>query len=134
MSQFAGSLDANIVLRTLLNDIPDQNQAALKLLGSTDKQFAVADVALIEVGFVLERFYHFDRTQIVEVITAFMLQSQINCNRVLFDRALEIFQSHPALNLEDCCLAVYSELNNAAPLYTLDKKLAKQVQTAQLLV
>jgi predicted nucleic-acid-binding protein len=130
----AGSLDTNVILRALLNDIPEQNQAALRLLGSTDGQFAVADIALVEVGFALERFYHFSRTQIAEVIIGFTLQPQISCNRILFDRALAIFQSHPALSLEDCCLAVYAELNSATPLYTFDKKLAKQVQSATLLV
>ena len=75
-----------------------------------------------------------NREHIGMAILGFMSLQQVNCNRMLFDRALMLFQSHPALSMEDCCLAVYAELNDAEPLYTFDKKLAKQSPTAQLVI
>lgn len=133
MPKFVGSLDANIILRLLLNDVPKQNQAAMSLLKNASGQFAIADIALVEVAFVLERAYEFKRPQIVEVLQAFMQQPSINCNRILFDNAFELFEQHTSLSLEDCCLAVYAKLNDAEPLFTFDKKLANSSLHAQLL-
>lgn len=133
MTQFSGSLDANIILRYLLNDIPSQCESAAQLLKDTPSQLAVADTALIEACFVMERAYSMSRKHIGIALLGFMSLQQVNCNRALFDRALTLFQSYPTLSMEDCCLTIYAELNNAMPLYTFDKKLAKQSQSAHLL-
>lgn len=134
MTQFSGSLDANIILRYLLNDIPEQGESAIRLLKDAPNQLAVADTALIEACFVMERAYSMSREHIAIALLGFMSLQHINSNRILFDRALMLFQSHPALSMEDCCLGVYAELNNAVPLYTFDKKLAKQLQATRLVV
>lgn len=133
MSGFTGSLDANIILRFMLRDVPTQYELVARLLRSTEKQFAVADTALIEVAFVLAREYKMERKHISQAIQAFMLLPQVNCNRSLFDRALSYYEQSPALTLEDCCLAVYAELNHATPLFTFDKKLVKQTPSSELL-
>lgn len=132
MSIFAGSLDANVILRLLLNDLPKQHEAAVKLLQSTKQLFAVADTAIIEIAFVLERHYQFTRPQVQEALTGFMTIPQINCNRTLFTQVLPLFVTHSGLSFEDCCLAVYARLNDADPLWTFDKKLANQVSEAVL--
>jgi predicted nucleic-acid-binding protein len=130
---FLGSLDANVILRLLLQDVPTQHQAATKLLLSGRGQFAVADTAIIEVVFVLERNYGFTRAQVSEAIKGLMALPQINCNRTLFVKALPLFEEHSGLSFEDCCLAIYAELNDATTLWTFDKKLASQAPAAQLL-
>ncbi len=133
MPQLSGSLDANILLRLLLNDVPAQHQAATKLLKEADSRFAVADTALIEVAFVLERNYQLNRSQIVEAIEGLMALAEINCNRILFETALPFFKPNPSLSFEDCCLAAYAELNDAVPLWTFDKKLSSQISSAKLI-
>lgn len=132
MATFSGSLDANVLLRLLLNDVPVQNAAATKLLQDSAGQFAVADTAIIEVVFVLERHYEFTRLQIAEAVEGLMSLPEINCNRGLFATALPFFSKHPALSFEDCCLAKYAELNEAKPLWTFDQKLANQALSAKL--
>lgn len=132
MAIFSGSLDANVLLRLLLNDVPEQNLAATKLLQDAPGQFAVADTAIIEVVFVLERHYEFMRLQIVEAVEGLMSLPEINCNRGLFATALPLFTKHPALSFEDCCLAKYAELNDAKSLWTFDQKLANQTPSAKL--
>lgn len=130
----AGSLDANILLRMLLGDVPAQSQAVKKLYVEAVGSFDVADTALIEIAFVLSRPpYDFSRQLIGEAFRDIMDMPKLNCNRQLFDRVLPSFVSHPALSFEDCCLAVYAELNSAEPLWTFDKKLAKQAKQAELL-
>ena len=43
MKRIAGSLDANVLLRLLLNDMLDQHKAALKLVENDLVEFNVAD-------------------------------------------------------------------------------------------
>jgi predicted nucleic-acid-binding protein len=128
----SGSLDANVLLRLLLNDIPKQHDAAKKLFGASTSQLAVADTAIIEVVFALERYYKFKRTHISEAIGGLMSLNTINCNGGLFAKALPLFVRHPGLSFEDCCLAAYAELDDAMPLWTFDKKLANQASSAKL--
>lgn len=131
--KLSGSLDTNALLRLLLNDIADQHQAVKKLLTTTSGQLAVADIAIVELVFVLERYYGFSRHQTNEAVTGLMQLRKINCNRVLFERALAAYLSHPALSFEDCCLSSYAYLNEAEPLWTFDKKLATQAISAKLI-
>ena len=128
-----GSLDTNSLLRLLLNDVPEQHKAVEALLGQASAQLAVADTAIIEVVFVLQRHYGLSRAQVSEAIIGLTHLREINCNRALFDRALPIFLHHPALSFEDCCLSTYAALNNAEPLWTFDKKLAAQAANATLI-
>ena len=130
---FAGSLDTNALLRLLLNDIPSQHLAVKTLLKAANKQFAVADTAIIELVFVLERHYGLTRHQIYEAIVGLMQLKEINCNRILFENALITFTHHATLSFEDCCLSSYATLNDAEPLWTFDKKLATKVTSAKMI-
>ena len=132
MTKFTGSFDTNVLLRLLLNDIPDQHDAVKKLLEHAASQFDITDTAIIELVFALDRYYGFNRLQIAEAIDGLMKLKEINCNQALFESALPLFINHSGLSFEDCCLAVYARLNNAVPLWTFDKKLANQVTSARL--
>lgn len=133
MAVLAGSLDANVLLRLLLNDIPAQHSAVVGLIQKAKGQFAVADTAVIETVFVLGRNYSFSRTAIAEAVEGLISLPEINCNRALFEKVLPLFIKNPGLSFEDCCLVVYARLNNAEPLWTFDRKLARQALTAKLI-
>lgn len=131
---FVGSLDTNALLRLITKDLPHQRRLVVELLNSTTRQFAVSDLAFSEAVFALSRHYTFSREDIRARLLSFMGLRNINCNRVMLVKALDHFVKHPALSFEDCCLAVYAELNEAEPLYTFDKKLANQLPSTKLLV
>jgi predicted nucleic-acid-binding protein len=131
--RFSGSLDTNALLRLLLNDVAEQHEAIKKLLRDASSQLAVADIAITELVFVLERYYGFSRQHVSEAVTGLMLLREINCNRTLFEKALPIYVSHSALSFEDCCLSTYATVNQAEPLWTFDKKLATQADSAKLI-
>lgn len=133
MTKPAGSFDTNAVLRLLLNDIPEQRIAVKKLMEKAVGQFSIADTAIIELVFVLDRYYGFNRSQIADSVEGLTKLKEINCNRALFERTLPLFVNHSALSFEDCCLAVYAQLNDAEPLWTFDKKLATQTSNTQLI-
>ena len=132
MTKFFGSLDTNVLLRLLLNDIPEQHTAIAKLINSGTGQFAVADIAIIELVFALDRYYGFNRLQIDEAVDGLMKLPAIDCNRILFEGALGIYLEHNSLSFEDCCLSIYAELNDAEPLWTFDKKLTNQASNTKL--
>ena len=132
MASFAGSLDANVLLRLLLNDVPEQHKAALELFNGATNQLVVADTAIIEAVFVLCRAYDFTRLQAVDAIEGLMKLPKLNLNRELFEIALPLFVKRSGLSFEDCCLATYAKLNSAGPLWTFDKKLAAQASNAKL--
>lgn len=131
-SNFGGSLDANVVLRLLLNDVPDQHAAAVALIRGTDAPLVVADIAVAETVFALCRHYEFSRPAAAEAIEGLMSLIGIECNRVVFTRALALFIDHPKLSFEDCCLAAYADCSDAEPLWTFDRKLARQAPSARL--
>jgi predicted nucleic-acid-binding protein len=131
MAKFAGSLDANVLLRLMLNDIPEQHDAAVSLLESSRYQFAVADMALIEFVFALEKHYQFKRSAIQETVEALLSLPVINANRALMETVLPLYVKMGGMTFEDCCLQVYADLNNALPLWTFDRKLADRAPAAK---
>lgn len=126
-----GSLDTNALLRLLLKDIPEQHQAIKELL-TKGGVFSVADIAIVELVFVLERYYAFSREQVAEAVTGLTQLKEITCNRALFEKALPVYTEHSALSFEDCYLATCAALDNAEPLWTFDKKLARQLTNTRL--
>lgn len=132
MNKAGGSLDTNVLLRLLLRDIPDQHKAALKLFKEATSPLAVADAALLESVYVLTKHYEYTRSQTVEILSGLLSLAKINCNRQLFMKAFPVYLKRPSLSFVDCCLAVYAELNQAEPLWTFDRKLARQMPNARL--
>lgn len=127
-----GSLDANILLRWLLGDIPEQQKAVDRLL-SKGACYHVSDLAIIEIAFIMEKILGFDRELISDNLFQVVDHQQMRCNQRLFAIAVPQFVSHPKLSLVDCCLAAFAELQNALPLWTFDRKLASQHSSAKLL-
>jgi len=126
------SLDTNCLLRWLLGDIPEQKALVTALIDSGDS-FSVADAALIETVFVLEKLKKISRETIEKALIAVIGNKAIFCNRELFIEVLSIYTKHPKLSFVDCYLEVLARRTDTAPLLTFDKKLANQLSGAQLL-
>lgn len=119
-----GSLDTNILLRLLLNDIPQQSSAVEKLLTS-GKTYEIADAALFEIVYVLEKVYKIQREQVAKSILVIVRNNQFNCNRKLFELTMPLYIQESKLSIIDCALVHYATLQNATPLFTFDKALAQ---------
>ena len=92
MANYTGSFDTNVLLRLLLNDIPKQHIATKALLSQATYQFAIADTTIVELVFVLDRYYGFSRSQTTE--ESLTKLKEIHCNSALFDRALPLYIKH----------------------------------------
>jgi predicted nucleic-acid-binding protein len=126
------SLDTNCILRWLLGDVPEQTELVNALVNSGES-VVVADTALIETVFVLEKLKKISRETIEKAVTALIENSAFLCNRELFIEILPIYTGHPKLSFVDCYLEALARKTESAPLLTFDKKLAKQLSGAKLL-
>jgi predicted nucleic-acid-binding protein len=119
------SLDTNIILRLLLEDVPSQLVQVNRLFEKPAK-YHVADVVLSEAVFVMENLYQMDRDAIVTSLVGIVRHPQVICNKGLFEHILPLYASESALSVIDCMLLGYARLNKAIPLYTFDKKLVSK--------
>ncbi|MBP9852568.1 MAG: hypothetical protein QG629_676 [Patescibacteria group bacterium] len=126
------AIDTNVLVRLFIDTNAAQTTAVQKYF-ATEKHISIADIALIEALYVLTEYYGKNRTAACRCIASVLASPKVNCNRPLFTEALYLYEEHVALSVEDCCLVVYAELNNSTPLYTFDKKLARQTQHTELL-
>lgn len=125
------SLDTNVLLRIILRDNAELFDAARALL-EQHKSFAIADQAIVEIVFALGGHYEYARTEIAEVIVQLMNNQHLVLNRALFDKVLPLYTRHSGVSFTDCCLAVYAKLNKQTPLYTFDKKMARDLPHVEL--
>ncbi len=130
------SIDTNIVLRLILQDSDEQ---VSKINDYISKQSAgkliLEDAVLFEVVWILSGSnYQLSRQLVAKALLKIAGITQIRCNRPLLFKALPIYVKHPKLSFVDICLACYAELNNATPLLTFDKALAKTLPNSQFLI
>lgn len=125
------SLDANIIIRYITNDIPEKRKKVIKLLDSGTHR--LTDLAISEIVYVLEDFYELSRDEIANQLLFLLAQydGTIIYNHDLTSSVFPFYVEHPKLSFNDCCLAAYSELENSEPLFTFDKKLALQHPSAK---
>ena len=65
------SLDTSVVLRLLLEDIPEKTQAAMDLLSRPGAKFRVEAVVFTEAAHVMTRNYQLSRSRAAEVLAGF---------------------------------------------------------------
>lgn len=126
------SLDTNIILRLLLQDIPDQYDRAITLMEHPNVTYHISDFALLEVVFVLTNL-GIDRETIASALLQIISRPNIKANNQIIIDTIYLYIHHPKLSFADCYLSIESGLNNAEPLWTFDQSLAKSSPTAKLL-
>lgn len=118
------SLDTNIVLRFLLDDVPEQSQKATNLIESNAALY-VTDVVVVETVYVLEKVFELSRSDICELMLGFLGFSNVVHNPRFLINAVELYTEHPALSIVDCYACEEARSYNNE-LITLDKRLITQ--------
>ena len=126
------AIDTNVLVRLLVNDATAQTQVDLaKALLKRTKQVYVPQIVQVEMVWVLETAYQFEKTAVLSALKHlqqspfFILQHQTE-----FDTALATFEKHTA-DFSDY-LILSTCLENDHQLFTFDKKLAR-LQSVTLL-
>lgn len=73
------ALDTNVLVRFLTQDDPDQGRIASDLIGGLTEQNPgfVAREVLVELVWVLERSYRYERSEIARVLEGFLSASEL---------------------------------------------------------
>lgn len=103
--------------------MPAQTETVERLLDKGG-MFEVADAALIEMVFVLEKILKMDRTLVQENVFTITRHKQFLANKRLFEQCMPLYSTHPSLSIVDCALASYAHLRKV-PLYTFDKDIIR---------
>lgn len=110
-------LDANAILRHLLDDLPDQANIATEAIESGA---SVLPEVVAECVYVLAGPYQLDRALISKTLLA--LLEEVDCERrVIIQKALDIYASSK-FDFVDCILVSTNRLTSQ-PILTFDKKL-----------
>lgn len=119
-------LDANIILRYLLNDDEQMASEAEKIIKSKFVQVNIEIIA--EVVYVLKGVYHISREEIEKSLSAFLLEVNTPEPEVL---ALGI-ETYAKQNMDfpDCILYAYHKVKGYE-IKTFDKKLNKLLMQTQ---
>lgn len=117
------SLDTNIVLRFLLDDIPEQTAKATNVI-SKNKVY-VTDVVVIEIIYVLERVIQLPRKDIARLVTDFLGFSSVIHNPYFLVESIGLYKRSPSLSIVDC-YATQEAKAYTNKLATFDKRLSSQ--------
>ncbi len=116
------SLDTNIVLRYLLNDIPEQAEKVRTIIASSGCY--ITDVVATEIVFVLERVIELDRQDIVRLLKSFLSLPNMIYNVYFLDQTLELYEKQSSLSIVDCYAATEAKVYKNY-LLSFDKNLIK---------
>ena len=117
------SLDTNVVLRLILNDVPEQStRAQLFVAGSP---CYVTDVVVSEVVFVLERVYRLERSRICRSLASFFRLETVAYNEPLIRKVLAMYLASRPLSFADCYSAAEAGLYKNE-LVTFDRALIRK--------
>ena len=120
-------LDANVLLRLLLDDNPDQVKQTLHLLSKAKVkkiQIIVPQIVVFEVEFILEKYYKIPKAEIVDKLRVILGVNYLKIDdRVIFQDASELFLKNNT-SFADCFI-FYLARHHHAKLFTFDQKLSK---------
>lgn len=116
-------VDANYILRYLLNDNPEMANIAEQLF--LNEQVLIANEILAEVVYVLQGVYEISRTEIADKLISLIYYDTIfTDNEPIIIEALTLFKNQN-LDFVDCLLCSYSQIDEVR---TFDKKLNRCIQ------
>lgn len=113
-------VDANIVLRYILNDDEDLSEKAEDIIKSKNVRVTVEVIA--EVVYVLKKVYLVDKESIREAIKGFLSDIDIEDNSILLCALDTYFEKN--LDFVDCVLYAYKKVKGY-DIATFDRKLNK---------
>ncbi|MEW6574257.1 MAG: PIN domain-containing protein [Bacillota bacterium] len=128
-------LDANIILRFLTNDIPEQANrcsALLKRVESGVEQVLLPDLVLADIVWILEKFYKQPKQRIYDLLIPLL-----NLRGLRFSNkktAREALRLYTAKNLDwtDAFTAAQMLIKNQGEIYSYDKDFDKLESVTRL--
>ena len=125
------SLDTNIILRHLLDDVPDQVKKLDTCIENAKKgkvRLYVSKIVINETYYVLLKFYKKPRIEVLNTLSSIINSGFLMIeSRGVISESIELAKIETGISLADCILLTESkELGH--DLMTFDKKLAALVR------
>ena len=121
------TVDANVFLRLLLDDVPSQVKEAEKLLEQAKKStinLHVDQIVIFEINFILDKYYHIPKSEIIDKLKSIVQTPYLEIqDREVFIMALKVFAKHN-ISLVDSFILAKCKTENWE-LFTFDKNLQK---------
>lgn len=114
-------LDTNLIIRFLVNDDPQKVSRIEKLLSDKNNTNILLDTIVAEIIWVLSSYYSLRKSEVIEKINALIHLDTIDCNAVLLNKALSIWEENN-ISYVDSYLVAVAKLGNI-PLFSYDDKL-----------
>lgn len=125
------SVDTNILIRIVAPDDEEQYRRALSLILNGDDYY-IDDYVVMETVYVLEK-EKYSRREIVDSLSCLFKNDVFIYNEKFFKLVFERYLSRPSLSFNDCVIEARVKEKNALPLWTFDRKFARQSSTTSLL-
>ncbi len=115
-------VDANVLIRHLTGDPPQQASRATRFLEQAE-QLLLPDLILAEVAYVLESYYEVARHQVAEALRAILAFRAIRVvDAALLHRAVELYDVH-RLDFADAYLVATAERTGIGVVASFDRGL-----------
>lgn len=120
-------VDANVLLRFLLNDVPAQSARVEHLLGEARAgkvQILVTQIVVFEIHFALDKYYGFDKKTVGEKLKAILSAQYLQIDgRGILLRAVSLWNENK-VSFVDAFLAAQAQ-SLGVELISFDRKLTK---------
>ncbi|OGE31166.1 hypothetical protein A3C59_04130 [Candidatus Daviesbacteria bacterium RIFCSPHIGHO2_02_FULL_36_13] len=114
-------LDTNLIIRFLVNDDPEKVNKVEKLLVNKSNTNILLDTIVAEIIWVLSSYYSLKKSEVIEKIRALIHLDTIDCNAVLINKTLSIWEENNISYIDSYLVAV-AKLGNIT-LFSYDNKL-----------
>lgn len=111
-------IDTNLILRYLLDD-PEAPKIE-KLLKSNNK-YLLSDVILAEIVWVLDSYYEWDRSKVVESLVLLIRLPSITCSKFLLTETLTILKDRPKFDFADAYSVALMKSLKIKDIYSFDR-------------
>ena len=120
------ALDTNVLVRFLTQDDPDQGRMASDLIGGLTEQSPgfVAREVLVELVWVLERSYRYERSEIARVLEGFLSSAELEIEEGDSVGAVLQLYEVKGFGFSDLMIRQAARRSGAATLKTFDRKAA----------
>lgn len=128
------AVDTNILLRAIVRDNAEMSDAARALLRglSAEEPGFVCREVLLETVWVLERAYRFPRAQIVDVLRDLFATGSLVAEASDDVAKATFMYGQGSADFADLMILAAAERVGATPLYTFDRRLAREEGAALL--
>ncbi len=115
-------VDANIIIRFLVGDMPDKVRKIKHLFRDKNEKLILTDVAIAEIVWVLSSYYEQSKEEITEEILSLIELPIIISNKTLITKALSCFRENN-IDYIDAYLIAFTKDHDEEGVLSYDKSI-----------